>query len=307
MKLSVVMSTYNGASFIQHQLESLRDQKRKADEVLIFDDCSSDNTVDIARNFISKNRLGNWKIVVNEHNKGWRKNFIDGMAEANGDLIFPCDQDDYWHDDKLEIMSNFMNRYPQIKVLASNYREVFDDGTTHIGSFRQDNQLKKVELYNNYMLNKLPGCTFCIRKEIAQLCKKYWEKGYPHDALIWRLGLFSDSLYIYAKDLIDWRKHGTSAFAREAKNMKNKESKYDWIETSARMNTTIQRFINEYPVPRKDEKQNLLAKTAYYLLLRKKLYNTENPLFAIRLARYWNLYPRYRQYLADWYLVYVKK
>ena len=43
MKLSIVLSTYNGGAYITEQLDSILNQTRKADEVLIFDDCSTDN------------------------------------------------------------------------------------------------------------------------------------------------------------------------------------------------------------------------------------------------------------------------
>lgn len=309
MKLSVVISTYNGAQYIQNQLESLKKQERPADEVLIFDDCSKDNTVEIVQNYINNNNLSSkWKITVNRENKGWRKNFIDGIGLATGDLIFPCDQDDYWHSDKLLKMSNIMEKYPEINVLACDYREVFEDGKTHIGSFKPDHKLKKIDLYNNYMLNKLPGCTYCVNKKIAQASQQYWEKGYPHDALLWRLGLFSDALYVYTEDLIDWRKHSTSAFAKEVRELKTKKVKYEWIETAYRLNDSMEEYVKSNPANEHTPQMlALLEKTDHYLRLRKKLYDTNNPIYAIRLAKYWNLYPRYRQYLADWYLVYIKK
>lgn len=307
MKTSVVISTYNGEKYIIKQLESLRKQERPIDEVLIFDDCSSDTTVQLIQNFISQYHLEGWKVQVNERNKGWRKNFIDGIGQATGDLVFPCDQDDFWHSDKIAKMADLMEKNPQIKVLASDYREVFDDGSTRIGSFKPDNKLKKIDLYTNYMLNKLPGCTYCVRKEIAVASNKYWREGYPHDALLWRLGLFSDALYVYTKPLIDWRKHNTSAFARESKEMKTKANKYQWIVTAQQMNSTMLKFVEDYPTVKSNKMKKLLKKTAYYLSLRKKLYNSNDPIYGVRLARYWNLYPRYRQYLADWYLVYVKK
>ena len=53
MKLSIVLSTYNGEAYITEQLDSILNQTRKADEVLIFDDCSTDNTPQIIEQFIS--------------------------------------------------------------------------------------------------------------------------------------------------------------------------------------------------------------------------------------------------------------
>ena len=52
MKLSIVLSTYNGGAYITEQLDSILNQTRKADEVLIFDDCSTDNTPQIIKQFI---------------------------------------------------------------------------------------------------------------------------------------------------------------------------------------------------------------------------------------------------------------
>ena len=102
MKISVVMTTYNGEKYVEEQLDSIRVQTRKADEVLIFDDQSSDKTVKIIQHYIDDNKLNNWKITVNAVNKGWRKNFFDGIQETSGDVIFLCDQDDIWVPDKIE-------------------------------------------------------------------------------------------------------------------------------------------------------------------------------------------------------------
>ncbi|MBB1063147.1 glycosyltransferase [Limosilactobacillus fastidiosus] len=307
MKTSVVISTYNGEKYIKEQLDSIKNQTRKADEVLIFDDRSTDRTVKIVKQFINKNKLINWSIKINSRNKGWRKNFIEGIEQATGDIIFTCDQDDIWRVDKVEIMAKIMEDNPKIEVLSSIYKEFFDNGTTQIGPFSKKCSLEKIELYHNYMLNKLPGCTFAFKSKIIDFCRKYWKEGYPHDAFIWRLGLFSNALYVYTDDLIEWRKHKTSAFATESRELKNKNNKYDWILTAIDMNNTMQRFINNEMVGNTSKENKLLKKTAYYLELRKRLYVSANPVYAIRLLRYWNMYPRYRQYLADWYLVFMKK
>ena len=80
MKISIVLSSYNGEQDIIEQLQSINEQTRKPDEVLICDDCSTDGTVNLVQNYIEKKRLKNWKLVVNKQNKGWRKNFIDGIS-----------------------------------------------------------------------------------------------------------------------------------------------------------------------------------------------------------------------------------
>ena len=106
MKVSVVLSSYNGEQDIIEQLRSIDGQTRQPDEVLICDDCSTDGTADLVQNYIEKKRLKNWKLIVNKKNKGWRKNFIDGILASTGDLIFTSDQDDIWREDiKIIVMA----------------------------------------------------------------------------------------------------------------------------------------------------------------------------------------------------------
>ena len=80
MYLSVVISTYNGSKYILEQLDSIRNQTRRADEVMIIDDCSTDDTVEKINNFLKKYNLNNWKIVKNVENKGWKRNFMEGIG-----------------------------------------------------------------------------------------------------------------------------------------------------------------------------------------------------------------------------------
>ena len=103
--ISLIMSTYNGAEYIVEQLDSIRLQSRTADEVIICDDCSTDNTVAILQDYVSYYSLSAWKIKRNNENKGWKRNFRELLQEAQGEIIFPCDQDDIWQLDKIERMT----------------------------------------------------------------------------------------------------------------------------------------------------------------------------------------------------------
>ena len=100
-RVSVVMTTYNGQKYLREQMDSLREQTMPIDEVIIMDDCSTDHTPDLVSAYIKEYNLKGWNLVQNEQNQGWKKNFKSGFDLATGDYIFPCDQDDIWHPDKV--------------------------------------------------------------------------------------------------------------------------------------------------------------------------------------------------------------
>ena len=100
--VSVVIATYNGEKYIVKQLESIRNQTRKPDEVIIVDDRSNDNTFKIVKEYIQQYALRNWRIYLNDCNLGYKGNFQKGIELATGKYIFLCDQDDEWERNKIE-------------------------------------------------------------------------------------------------------------------------------------------------------------------------------------------------------------
>lgn len=307
MKISVVISTYNGEKYLLPQLNSIKDQTRMPNEVLIFDDHSNDQTVQLINNFIKSNNLTSWKLISNPKNIGWRKNFIEGAWKTTGDLIFTCDQDDIWRKDKLSIMEKIMKENPNINLLASNYQKFFDNGQRKIGPFPNKKELKQIKLRNNYLKVTCPGCTYCIRKKIITLSKKYWQAPYAHDDLFWRLALLDDSLFIYTDYLIYWRKHNDSAYASESRKLKTVEKKYQWINMSIDFNDSIKKYLLEDVKNKTSKKEKILKRNDHWLHLRKKFFETKNILIGIRLLSFIDCYQRLRQYLGDWYLIYVKQ
>lgn len=79
MKVSVVMTTYNGEKYLCQMLDSLRMQERKIDELLFFDDKSTDGTVCLIEDYIKRYDIREWRVVVNKKNLGWEKNFTQGI------------------------------------------------------------------------------------------------------------------------------------------------------------------------------------------------------------------------------------
>src|SRR3989339_465741 len=100
-KISIVIATYNGASYLQEQLDSIAVQTLQPYEIIIQDDHSSDKTSAIIRHNMLKLPI---KFYENLENLGYIRNFESALAKAEGDYIALCDQDDIWVPQKLELL-----------------------------------------------------------------------------------------------------------------------------------------------------------------------------------------------------------
>lgn len=209
MKCSVIMTTYNGEKYVIQQLDSIRLQSKKADEVLIFDDCSQDETIDIIIQYINKYNLIGWKLIINKINKGWQKNFIDGIKIASNDIIFLSDQDDIWHRDKIRIMMEAMEINTNIDLLICKYNKFTTETDLNISVKTNANIVRLMSTAK--LVNCIyPGCTYCFRKNFFDLISTAWIHGFPHDRFIFIAAWINDSIYLCDNVLHYFRRHNDS-------------------------------------------------------------------------------------------------
>lgn len=112
---SVALCTYNGEKYLPAQWQSLLDQQQRPDEVIICDDQSTDGTVALLRELADKAPFP-VRIFENKQRLGSTKNFEQALSKCADDLIFICDQDDYWLADKISTMTTHMVDHPAVQV-----------------------------------------------------------------------------------------------------------------------------------------------------------------------------------------------
>lgn len=159
---SVAMCTYNGSRYLSAQLESIATQTRLPNELVVCDDGSSDDTVDILKRF-STTAPFPVRIEVNQINLGSTKNFEKAIGLCTSELIALADQDDVWLDRKLEAMEREFQSKPQVGIVFSD-AELVDENLKPLGirlwrriGFDEE---KRCELTSGRALNVLlPGWT----------------------------------------------------------------------------------------------------------------------------------------------------
>ena len=290
------MSTYNGEKYIAKQLDSIKNQTRKADEVIIIDDCSTDNTVDILNKYIVNNNLLNWKVYHNETNKGWKKNFFEGIKKTTGDVVLFSDQDDIWFLDKIEVFENALNENPNINVIASGENIWYG---TKINNKQSNIIGKSVINFQNNKKNfwiKCSGCTMGFRRSYYNKIYLYYCDGWAHDDFFWKMALLDNSFLLLHGSTILHRIHGNN----ESRKKRNKKTAISYLEDNILICEQLESYM-------KDEGANKLFKKnkriiAHYkkaLKYRLQLVRDKKLLSAIKLLLYLDTYKRKRQYIGD--------
>lgn len=225
MKISIVLAIYNGEKYIVEQLESIRRQTYQPDEVILIDDCSTDDSYRITHQFIDGYKLSHWKLIKNESNLGYRKNFKKGLGLANGDIIFLSDQDDRWYENKIETMLGYMN--DNVLTLASSFHFMDQKGKCfEVKKIkgRSNNNLLFQEVSENLTeirmeslleMNFSQGCTMAIRKMVKEEYLNVTEGLLPHD---WELNIIASihhGCYYLDIPLIDYRIHNNNAIGMD--------------------------------------------------------------------------------------------
>lgn len=126
VKISVAMCTYNGAEFLQAQLESILAQTRPPDEIVVCDDASTDDTESVLK------RFSGLVLHSNKQNLGSVKNFEQAIGLCTGDVIALSDQDDVWRQDKLQLIEQAFLRAPTTGLVFSD-AEIVDEQLRGLG------------------------------------------------------------------------------------------------------------------------------------------------------------------------------
>ncbi len=128
--ISVVVISYNSSEYILDVLESAKTQTYQNIELIVSDDKSTDNTIDIAKEWIEKNkdRFVRTEVLVPEHNTGTAANYNRGLFASEGEWIKFIDADDIMFPNCLEDNVEYVSKTPDAKVVFSDIM-YFEDAT----------------------------------------------------------------------------------------------------------------------------------------------------------------------------------
>ncbi|RYF08878.1 MAG: glycosyltransferase family 2 protein, partial [Oxalobacteraceae bacterium] len=218
MKISVALATYNGSRYLREQLASLSGQTLLPDELVVSDDGSTDDTLEIVRAFAITAPFP-VRILSKSTRLGFSDNFLHAAEACQHEVIALCDQDDVWLPTKLEIEAARLHADHSLIVLHT--LTVTDELLKPTGlHWTQD--IEKDEVYEPLQLD--PYCvgwgnTMMFRRELVHLIDRQLRPRQPefpdrplsHDTWIYTLAAALGRVSHITRPLILYRQHGSNA------------------------------------------------------------------------------------------------
>lgn len=181
VSLSIAMTTYNGAGYLTAQLDSFRAQLRLPDELVVCDDGSTDETLELLESF-AETAAFDVRVIRNATNLGHERNFSKAVDLCRGDIIFLADQDDVWFPEKLAAVEAAFSDDPNALLFVNDVLitdgNLVPTGRTVLGQTRAAGVLganaKSLTL----------GCATAFRSRLRHLVAPIPALDYGHDTWI---------------------------------------------------------------------------------------------------------------------------
>jgi glycosyltransferase involved in cell wall biosynthesis len=200
--VSVCMAVKNGSTFIKDQIDSILCQLGPDDELIVSDDHSQDNTLDIVKSF-ADHRIK----LISSSKYGLLNNFELALSRSSGDLIFLADQDDIWHPEKLQTMLPYLSQYDVVVcdcTLVGTHLDVI------CNSFFELNRSGK-GFVRNLISNSYMGCCMAFHRRILDRALPFPVDIGVHD--FW-IGMIAEAHYtslFLERQLVSHRIHAANA------------------------------------------------------------------------------------------------
>ncbi len=213
--VSLVMTTYNGERFLREQLDSIYNQTLPPDEVIVCDDCSTDGTVDILREYSRKEGL---RFFINEASLGVNGNFYKAMAKATSDYIAISDQDDIWLPNKIETTYNKLceidDGNPCLVTSLCNNIDAEGNKLTEMPDEHDTQDYVSSLMFNNFA----QGCTLMMNRKLLSIVLQFKdlasETGIIYDGFIGMTAAVIGHRYNLGKRLMLYRHHNNNVISK---------------------------------------------------------------------------------------------
>ena len=298
-QIDILLATYNGEKYLEEQLDSILNQTYKNIRLVISDDNSKDNTINILQKYAQKdNRI---QLYLQPQNLGVVKNIEFLLNKVENRFYMLSDQDDVWLLEKIEKTvekqkeTNADLVFGDLEVVDKNLNTIYES----FGDYMLLN--KKIKKYINtnrinYLYNCVTGCTLLSKKEYIEkiLPLPTVSKHLIHDHWIGLIVSLNGKLAYMPEKYIKYRQHGDNEVGttKKSHSMNNlNDVRNLFIDVKIGVFSSYVKYNNKFP---KELQELNVRALKYYEMLKQKskinfkgwstfhdLYKTENFMYYI--------------------------
>ena len=195
---------YNGASYLVPQIRSILDQLGQSDEMVVVDDCSQDESVQMIKSF-GDSRI---RLIRNDSNLGVLASFEKALRGSAGDILFLSDQDDIWRSDKVQRVISVFASNPAITMVVSDAQVIDAAGNVTAQSFFKQRGAFSADMLHNLAKNKYLGCTMAFRRSMLVHFLPIPRDTPMHDIWFGLINNIYGKTHYIGQPLIAYRRHG---------------------------------------------------------------------------------------------------
>lgn len=244
--ISILLATYNSEKYIREQLQSLFAQTYQDWKLVIRDDLSTDNTLDIVKEYVAR-YPGKISILDNE-GKSLRAylNFYEMMSKVESDYYMFCDHDDVWLSNKIELSMARMKEVEKngLPVIVHTDMKVVDQNLKTLSeSFWHYSKLlpEHTEFKELVLCNSVNGCTMLFNRKAREVALPHVKHATMHDMLVTQsVAAYGGIISPIYEPTVLYRQHVNNVVGAHERNMNF------YINKAVRLRQTIENNYHDW-------------------------------------------------------------
>ena len=299
IKVDILLSTFNGSSYLSEQLDSIIAQTASGYRILIRDDGSSDSTCEILRSYSAKHS----EIDVVEYgvNLGVTNSFANLLSYSDAEIIIFCDQDDVWKPEKLEKFIHIFQEEEKsggaFPCLIVSEMECIDGAGNKINRLFSDIHsinLAHCEFSRLLLQNVVTGAACGFNRSLLSIAQEGCEEAYLHDWWFALVAAAFGKIVVIDQPLVDYRIHQNNVVGASTVNLERLRRFGSIISLRTKINEVFNRSLSQAQQFERIHKLRLTESQAkllseYIRIYEKSFFQRRKWMFKnkIRFSNFW--------------------
>lgn len=258
-KISIILPVYNGEKRISAAIESIINQTYTNFQLIIVNDCSQDNTLNIITDYSKRDKR--ILVINNEQNQKLPKSLNIGFKKAEGEYLTWTSDDNTYSRDALRTMADFLDSHPKIDMVYTDFTKFYLDGKKQMMRNNEPDDMR--------FINPVGPC-FLYRKSLKDVIGEYDPDLFlAEDYEYWIRAYIQGNIYHYPIDLYNYGMHDKSLSSTHMIQIRKqtflaKEKHFDELLSRCLDKKDRNRFLHEMLMLINDPKNLLYYLRLYY-------------------------------------------